>query len=95
MKNQQEILSNRFISINKKLNLILLVLIIVNTVCLYYINLSKVLKFNFKNLFFQCNIIKSQMNKQILDKCLGINTDNRSIAQAVANTILLFNENKD
>lgn len=94
MKTQQEILSNRVLSTNKQLNLVLLILIIVNIALLYYVNLNKVLKFNFKNLFFHCNVIKSQINKKTLDKCLCINTDNNAILQAIENTILLFNENK-
>ncbi|BCL65688.1 hypothetical protein IOLA_056 [uncultured bacterium] len=96
MKTQNIILSNKYISLQKILNILLLILIIVIMITFFSIKRYKVVFFNFKDLFFHSNIIRAQINRNILNSCLGIeDINNRPIIQAINNTILLFNENED
>lgn len=95
MKTQNIIIRDECLYIDKLLNIVLLIFLIINTYIFFSIKNFKIINFDFSELFFHLNIVRSQINKQILNKCLCLPNSNYAIIKAIDNTILLFNENKN
>lgn len=93
MTTQEVVLSKRLEYINKTLNISILILIILNILFLFKSDFHYIIHTDFSDLFFYSNVIKSQLNRRILDKCLGIYTDDSRIIKSINNAILSFNEN--
>ncbi len=93
MTTQEVVLSKRLEYINKNKIFSIININIEIFRVLFISDFHYIIHTDFSDLFFYSNVIKSQLNRRILDKCLGIYTDDSRIIKSINNAILSFNEN--